>query len=174
MSEAFEVTIREAEPADALALLKFTKKVALETEFLVMDELGIVLTEELLALQLADLAESDNNLLLLAFVGEELVGNASVKASSDPLIRHIGEVGISILKEYWHLGLGTILLKEIIYWAQEMAEIFRLELTVQTRNQRAIQLYQKMGFEKEASMARGARSQSGEFLTVDLMSLLIH
>lgn len=173
MSEAVDVVIREAIPDDARELLQLSRQVSIETEYLVMDETGMDLTPEMLALHLENLYESANNLLLVAFVNDQLVGNASVKASQEHRVAHIGEVGISILKEFWGIGLGSLLMEEILYWAQESQVIRRLELTVQAQNERAIHLYEKVGFKLEATMARGARDNQGAFLDVHLMSLMI-
>ncbi|MEG2644429.1 MAG: GNAT family N-acetyltransferase, partial [Enterococcus sp.] len=65
MSEV-EITLREAIPDDAAEIQKVSRQIAKETDFLIMDETGLGLTEELLQLQLADLYESENNILLLA------------------------------------------------------------------------------------------------------------
>lgn len=173
MSEV-EITLREAIPDDAAALLQVSQKIAEETDFLIMDEVGLGLSEEMLSLQLADLYESENNLLLLALADEKIVGMASVKAASEFTVAHIGEVGISVLKEFWGIGLGSALLNEVIYWSENASPLRRLELTVQKRNERAIHLYQKFGFETEAEMIRRARDSQGEFLDVLLMSKLIN
>ncbi|MBO0451294.1 GNAT family N-acetyltransferase [Candidatus Enterococcus murrayae] len=173
MSEV-EITLREAIPEDAEKLLQVSRKIAEETDFLIMDEAGLGLNEEMLGLQLADLYESENNLLLLAFMDEEIVGMASVKSASEFTVAHIGELGISVLKEFWGIGLGTALLDEVLYWSENSSPLRRVELTVQKRNQRAIHLYQKFGFIIEAVMERGARDAQGEFLDVLLMSKLIH
>ena len=156
MSEV-EITLREAIPDDAADLLQISRQIAKETDFLIMDEVGLGLSEDMLSLQLANLYESENNLLLLAFADEQIVGMASVKAASEYTVSHIGEIGISVLKEFWGIGLGTALLDEVIYW----------------RNERAIRLYQKFGFKTEATMVRGARDAQGDFLDVLLLSKLI-
>ena len=44
---------------------------------------------------------------------------------------------------------------------------------VQVRNERAVHLYKKLGFEIEGCQARGACSAEGEFLDVYLMGKLI-
>lgn len=173
MSEV-DITLREAIPDDAADLLQVSQKIAEETDFLIMDEVGLGLNEEMLSLQLADLYESENNLLLLAFADDKIVGMASVKAAPEFTISHIGEIGISILKEFWGIGLGTALLDEVIYWSENASPLRRLELTVQERNERALHLYQKFGFETEGTMKRGARDAQGEFLDVLLMSKLIN
>ncbi|MFV0557773.1 MAG: GNAT family N-acetyltransferase [Enterococcus sp.] len=173
MADEVEVVIRQAVPEDAAELLALTKQIGSETEFLVMDETGMALPEELLAQQLASFQESPNNLLLVAQVDQQLVGLASVTAAKEWRIAHIGEVGISILRAYWGIGLGSIMMEEVLEWAKQNERLYRLELTVQVRNQRGIALYERFGFVKEATLSRGARSDAGQFIDVYLMSYLL-
>ena len=169
-----DISLRLPEAADASALLALLDQVAQETEFVALDRLGMTLTPELLGHQLTAIAESPNNLLLVAETSTgELIGTASVTADSDPRTAHIGDVGIAILKEYWGFGIGSLLLDEVLYWAETSGLIRRLELTVQVHNQRAVHLYQRFGFHTEATLSRGARGDDGTFLDVYLMSCLI-
>lgn len=173
MTEEIALTIREAVPEDAENLLVMMQKVGKETDFLVMDEKGIILTPAALAIEIDYLRDSVNNLLLIAILDETIVGTTSVRAAEQYRISHVGEIGISILKEYWGMGLGTMMLEEALFWAKENGVLSRLELDVQTRNERAVHLYKKLGFQIEATMERGARKDNGEFLDVYRMSLLI-
>lgn len=167
------VTIRQAIPEDAEELLQVLAKIGGETTYLIMDARGLALSVDQLQAQIAALYQAPNHLLLVAKVDNQLVGTASVKADESPRIAHIGEIGLSILKEYWGMGLGTLLMEELILWAQQSGVIRRLELTVQARNQRAVALYEKMGFQREGILARGAQTDQGEFLDVYMMRLLI-
>ncbi|EGP4714975.1 MULTISPECIES: GNAT family N-acetyltransferase [Enterococcus] len=173
MSEEIGIILREAVPDDAKDILSMMEQVNSETEFLALDEAELLLPPETLSEELSYMYESNNNLLLLAINEGTIVGTASVKADSQFRLSHVGEVGISILQEYWGMGLGTLMLEEIINWAKEMGVLFRLELDVQVRNERAVHLYQKMGFQIEAVMPRGTRTDLGEFLDVYKMSYLI-
>ncbi|MCO5433614.1 GNAT family N-acetyltransferase [Enterococcus faecium] len=173
MSEEIGIILREAVPDDAKDILSMMEQVNSETEFLALDEAELLLPPETLSEELSYMYESNNNLLLLAINEGTIVGTASVKADSQFRLSHVGEVGISILQEYWGMGLGTLMLEEIINWAKEMGVLFRLELDVQVRNERAVHLYQKMGFQIEAVMPRGARTDLGEFLDIYKMSYLI-
>lgn len=168
-----DVMIREAIPDDGAEILQTLKIIGSETPFLVMDEEGLAMSEDDMAQNLANLYDSTNNILLVAFVDKKIVGTASVKASNKKRIEHIGEIGISILKGYWGFGLGRLMMEEVIQWAKESGIIRRLELTVQERNQRAVSLYEKIGFKTETIMERGAKTDTGEFLTVHLMSKMI-
>ncbi|MBO0422621.1 GNAT family N-acetyltransferase [Enterococcus plantarum] len=168
-----EFTIREAIPDDAVEILRALKIAGSETPFLVMDEKGLEMTPVEMSENLANLYESPNNLLMVALADEQVIGTASIKASSKKRIEHIGEIGISILKDYWGFGLGTLMMEELIEWAKESGVIRRLELTVQHRNQRAVHVYEKIGFKTETIMARGAKTDEDEFLDVHLMSRMI-
>ncbi len=173
MSEEIGIILREAVPDDAKDILSMMEQVNSETESLALNEAELLLPPETLSEELSYMYESNNNLLLLAINEGTIVGTASVKADSQFRLSHVGEVGISILQEYWGMGLGTLMLEEIINWAKEMGVLFRLELDVQVRNERAVRLYQKMGFQIEAVMPRRARTDLGEFLDVYKMSYLI-
>lgn len=168
-----DVIIRPTQPNDAAQLLQVMKEIGSQTDFLIMDEKGLSLTKEQLARQLAAFLESPNNLSLVALAGEKIIGAASVMAEENPRIAHIGEVGISILKEFWGMGLGAAMMEEIIWWAEDSGIIRRLELTVQTRNQRAYHLYRKYGFVVEGKLQRSFLTPQNEFVSAYLMARLI-
>lgn len=168
-----EVYFSEAEPADAVAFIDFMNQVARESDYLVMDESGFRFSQEEMERIFEAGIENPGELCLLAKVGSEVIGAISVKSSKQFRISHIGNIFIAIKKDYWGHGLGTILLDEVIEWAQEMDLLKRLELTVQVRNQAAVHLYQKMGFVIEGTQVRGARTDEGEWLDLYYMGRLI-
>ncbi|HFR3425022.1 TPA: N-acetyltransferase family protein [Streptococcus suis] len=168
-----EVYFSEAEPADAVAFIDFMNQVARESDYLVMDESGFRFSPEEMERIFKAGIENPGELCLLAKVGSEVIGAISVKSSKQFRISHIGNIFIAIKKDYWGHGLGTILLDEVIEWAQEMDLLKRLELTVQVRNQAAVHLYQKMGFVIEGTQVRGARTDEGEWLDLYYMGRLI-
>ncbi|SJZ88978.1 Protein N-acetyltransferase, RimJ/RimL family [Pilibacter termitis] len=167
------INIREAVPEDAEELLKTLNQIRQETDFLTMDETDMAISIEEEMEHLARIYDSENNVLLLALDGEKIAGTISVHADSHKRIRHIGEIGISILKDYWGMGLGRTLMQEGILWSEESGVIKRLQLTVQERNARAVHLYHSLGFQTEVIMERGAVDKEGNFLRVHLMSKLI-
>jgi len=171
MSE--EVTLRAVKPADAAALLKLLRQLDQETPFLLADATDLDSSVSAEAAQLQQLSQTANNLLLVAEFDGQLVGMARVAASLAPEIQHIGEVGVAVLHEFWGYGLGTALLEEVLTWAQANPLICRLELTVQERNQRAYQLYQKLNFQVEGRSERGFYDAQDGFQTVIHMARLI-
>ena len=93
-----------------------------------------------------------------------IVGTASVRLQSGAQ-DHVGNLGITIRKEYRRLGLGKFLMKEIINLAKKelkpRPKIIRL--SVFHANKAAINLYKKIGFKKAARIPRQFR-HGGELL----------
>lgn len=169
----YELLIREAETQDALDLIALLDQIGHESSFTSLDENGIAMSESEMELFIDQQAQSDNQIILLAFLNDELVGVVNITADQRPRVRHIGDVFLGIKKAYWGNGLGSILMEEAIEWAQSSGSIRRLQLTVQKRNTAAVHLYEKMGFIIEGLQERGAYIEGGEFLDVYLMGQLI-
>ena len=169
----YELLIREAEPGDAVELVTFLNRVSLETDFTSLDGDGTLLTGEEMEVFLNKQASWDNQITLLAFLNGKIAGLVNITADQRKRVRHIGDLFIVIGKRYWNNGLGSLLLEEAIEWAQASGILRRLQLTVQTRNQAAVHLYQKHGFVIEGRQERGAYIEEGDFIDVYLMGRLI-
>ena len=169
----YELLIREAEVEDAAALVSFLNRVSVETDFTSLDGDGILLTSEEMAIFLNKQASSDNQITLLAFLNDKIAGIVNITADQRKRVRHIGDLFIVIGKKYWNNGLGSLLLEEVVEWAQASSILRRLQLTVQTRNLAAVHLYQKHGFAIEGRQERGAYIEEGEFIDIYLMGRLI-
>lgn len=170
---ALDITLREATPKDAKQLLSIMNQLNTETPYLLVNQQSLTLNTTDMAKQIDYIYELDNQLILLAFNHDKLIGVSTVMGETDAPLKHIGEIGISILKDYWGYGLGTIMLEEIIFWAKEHQIIRRLEIKVQERNERAINLYKKLKFETEGIIRWGFLSETGDFLDIVLMSLIL-
>ena len=138
----YELLIREAEAEDAAELVAFLNRVSLETDLTSLDGEGILLTDTEMELFLDKQAHSENQITLLALLNDEIAGLVNITADQRKRVRHIGDLFIVIGKKYWNNGLGSFLLEEVVEWAQASDILRRLQLTVQTRNQAAVHLYQ--------------------------------
>ena len=131
---------------DAAELVSFLNRVSVETDFTSLDRNGILMTDTEMELFLDKQAHSENQITLLALLNDEIAGIVNITADQRKRVRHIGDLFIVIGKKYWNNGLGSLLLEEVVEWAQASGILRRLQLTVQTRNQAAVHLYQKNGF----------------------------
>ena len=172
MEQVLDLFLKEAEVSDAQHLLDFFKDVATESDYMTLAPEGLGMTKQELEIFAETQAQTDNQLCLLLYLGEDLVGVLNMAAYQKRALRRIGEVFIVVRKAYWNKGLGRILLEEGIAWAEGTNLLRKLDLSVQVRNERAVHLYQTLGFEIEGLRKRGVYKE-GEYLDVYLMGKLI-
>jgi RimJ/RimL family protein N-acetyltransferase len=79
---------------------------------------------------------------------KKLVGFLTGRRGTANRIKHTVYIIIGILKIHCGRGIGKELFRELERWAREN-NIRRLELTVMTHNEKAINLYKKIGFKIE-------------------------
>lgn len=172
MSEDIHLTVREAIPEDAEKLVTFVNKTRKQTHYLSeKDPLDETVEEERDIL--ARMYEAQNMTLNVAVLDKDIIGTASLFIKQKKGFAHIAELGIAVDKSYWGFGVGSVLMEELLFWASERRQLKRLELTVHAKNERAIYLYEKFGFEVEAEMAYGIKI--GEvYHNVLLMSKIIN
>jgi L-phenylalanine/L-methionine N-acetyltransferase len=99
-----------------------------------------------------------NEVLAIVAVTEEeniqrIVGSASLKFNSQKVFKHKAELGIAVHDDYQKLGIGTALLNHLLAIAK-MKKLKKVGLIVNIKNERAIYMYRKIGFEFEGTLHR--------------------
>ena len=114
---------------------------------------------------------STHEIELIAFVDGKVAGTAGIEAvGTKDKVRHRAEFSISVLKEYWGLGIGRALTQACIRCAKE-AGYTQLELTVVAENERAIALYRSAGFTEYGRNPRGFLSRASGYQELVYMLL---
>lgn len=171
LKDGKECLIRNATAHDAEEVLALYNKVNNETNYLLKypDEKGFSIEEEKSFLNQKE--ESAAEVQLCAVVGDVIVGLAGVSAiGAMEKISHRAELGVSIEKNFWHLGIGSALTKASIECATKSG-FSQLELEVVADNKNAIALYKKMGFVEYGSNPRGFITRSSGYQELILMRL---
>lgn len=109
-----ELVIREAEPQDAKSLIDFLNQVGKESDYMTLDDVGILMTEEQMSSFIQHQAASDNQIYLIALLDNEITGLVSITADFHERIRHIGQIFIVVKRAFWNQGIGKFLLEEAI------------------------------------------------------------
>jgi RimJ/RimL family protein N-acetyltransferase len=155
LKNGVELEIRQAIVQDAGAVLDYVHAISAESDFLTFGPGEFELTEAEEQLVLQEYLDTGNRLYLLGLVGDTIVGSLTFSAGRRPRVRHIGELGMSVQKEYWGLGIGSLLLETLVDWARGNGIVTKINLRVRTDNQRAIALYGRKGFTLEGTIRRG-------------------
>ena len=108
---------------------------------------------------LQEKTDSPNEIEILALVDGKVVGLAGIESIGEKYkVKHRADFGISVLKEYWGLGLGKALTAACIQCAKD-AGYDQLELNVVAENERAIALYESFGFREFGRNPKGFNSK---------------
>lgn len=159
---------RNPTEADAHEMVEYLRVTAGETDFLIGYPEERTLTDEQEALFLKRSNESAKDLMIVCEIDGKITGNCSIMFNSRIKTRHRASVGIALLKEFWGLGIGTLMFEELIRIARDRG-IMQMELEVVEGNERAIVLYQKMGFQTVAEKPNAIRLKDGTLLKEFIM-----
>ena len=120
---------------------------------------------------LKEKADSENEIEIIAVVDGGVTGTAGIEAVGMKYkVRHRAELGISVLKAFWGLGIGRALMTSCIECAKA-AGYSQLELKVVAENARALSMYEKAGFVEYGRNPKGFNSRKTGFQEVVYMRL---
>ena len=147
------VTLRPFTSSDVDAMLRFANSIVREKKE--NRDLGIAAFDERLTREFerkflrSTLAsvKKGSGVSIAAFAERTLVGECMVRGREPNDLKHTGLLGIVILSEYRGVGLGEMLMLEVLREAKRIG-IWLVELEVMAINKRAIRLYEKLGFRK--------------------------
>ena len=169
LKDGRECCLRNGTKEDGGAVLENFRLVHEQTVFLLSYPEELSMTPEQEGEFLEKAAESENSAELLAEVEGRIAGLAGLHAVGErKKLRHRAELGISLDRSFWGLGIGRALLDACIECA-ENAGYRQLELSVVSNNERAIELYRKAGFVEYGRNPKGFLMRTGEFQELVLM-----
>ena len=165
--------LRSPRSEDGEAVLRHLRRVAAESPFTAF------LPEELTGTRRAEQAflkrqlTSTDRLMLGCFVGDRLIGLAGLgPAASNRKCRHRAEMGVTIRRRWWGLGLGRTLVEQLCREAGHMG-YERMELQVMEDNGRAIALYEGRGFVRCGLLPDAYRTDGGSQAAVLMSKALV-
>lgn len=158
-----EVVIRSVEINDAAGLIDFLKITASETPYLVREPDEVTLTLEQEQDFIRRIMDSDRELMLVATIGGEHVGNCSLMSIGGyARYRHRCSVAIALYQEYCGIGIGKIMMGIVLEAAKKIG-YEQAELEVIAENKKAIALYESLGFERYGRLPDNMKYKDGKY-----------
>jgi RimJ/RimL family protein N-acetyltransferase len=148
------LSISRAHPDDASIVIDFVNQIAGETDNLTFGGGEFHLSVDQEKQYFLDLQKSKNSIFIIGKIDSQIVSVADLSSSPIARLEHAGVIGLSVMKDYWHIGVGTAMLQYLISWAEQSKIIRKINLGVRTSNLRAITLYRRMGFIEEGIKTR--------------------
>ena len=163
--------LRSAGKADGKEVLDLYIATHAETDFLLSYPDECTMTAEQEGAFLEKEEKSEREVYIVAVVDGKIVGSAGIESQGERYkIAHRAEFGVSVLRDFWGLGVGKALIEAVIGCAKKIG-YEQIELGVLSNNDRAIALYKKLGFVEYGSNPRGFRERSGGYRTMLSMRL---
>ncbi|WP_143316467.1 GNAT family N-acetyltransferase [Clostridium sp. HBUAS56017] len=165
--------LRSPNEDDAEKMIEYLKMTSEETYFMIRcaEEINITIDKEIEILK--DNLNSNENMMIGAFVNNELAGNAGISCVRNFIkLKHRAVFGISIKEKYWNNGIGNALIKEVINQAKQIG-YEQIELGVFSDNKKAIALYKKHGFEAWGTTKNAFRLKDGTYRDEIIMGRMI-
>ena len=158
-----ELLVRNAVASDARALRDIMQRTHAETDYLLSYPDEQSADDEQEARSLVETERSGNEVELVAILDGRIVGSAGITAvGGRRKVVHRARFGISVLKDYWGMGIGRVFMESCIDCARR-AGYTQLELEVVADNERALSLYRRAGFEEYGRNPRGYRSTTAGY-----------
>ena len=155
--------IRRPERADGERIARYKKATSGETPYLCYGPEDIHRTPEDEIRRIERWNAAPDRLRLLAEVDGELAGVAVVYANAaESRLRHRCSVDITLYQSFWGLGIGSVLLGELL-GAAKAAGYEQAELEVVSANAPALALYRKLGFETVGTIPRAMKYRDGSY-----------
>lgn len=144
----FKLNIKKATEEEAEKIVEYVNLVGGESDNLTFgkDEFHMTVDEEREFIK--NLNKTKSSAMFLGKINDEIVCMGNIISHSKERIKHQSTIGISVKKKYWSMGIGTILMEELIKFAKETNIIKIISLEVLTENENAIKIYKKLGFEE--------------------------
>ncbi len=167
LKDGRRAVLRNAGEDDVSGMLEYVRVTAGETEYVIRypeecDRFTYEVEKNFI--------ESNNanpcGAILVCIVDGKLVGNCEINWSNYIKTKHRGDVAIALLKEYWNLGIGTVMFGELIRIAESNPNLMQLELDFIEGNNRARALYEKMGFRITGIKPDAIRMKDGTLFNI--------
>jgi ribosomal protein S18 acetylase RimI-like enzyme len=165
----FTYTIRNAVKSDAKSLSHLRLQIDGETENMDREPGEGFIDEE----GFEKLIETDTNhprrLFLVGETNGKLIGYSRCEGIDLKRFMHKVEFGLGVLRDFWGYSIGKNLMLETIAWADANG-IKKIELKgVLETNEKAIDLYKRLGFEIEGLMKNDRILSDGKYYNTYMM-----
>lgn len=152
-NQHYDATIRAVEPEDFIAVKRIYEQPGAYYGTLQMPFPSAELWKKRLE------NPANDSYVLVACVDEQPVGSIGLMLNTNPRRRHTGHLGMGVHDDYVGRGVGQLMMDSVLDIADNWLNISRIELTVYADNERAINLYQRSGFESEGTLRHYAFRQ---------------
>ncbi len=160
-----ELVLRTALPRDAWAVVDFRKHAAATSRYLIAQPEEYHRSSWQERSHLKRVLKTEDQVYILAEDDKgDIIGLITTQVFRRKRTRHIIEFGIAVHSSWRGSGLGSLMLEELIRWAETVPSLEKIELHVHANNVGAIKLYQRYGFDIEGRRKAAFKYDDGTYM----------
>lgn len=164
-----EILLRNATVNDALEIVLIKTEIIGEEIFMLRESGEASLNADSEKEEIFDHLNREGSVYIVAECDGHVIGFLEFLNGALKRIRHSGMFSMYIIKDFREEGIGSLLLEELIRWAESDSLIEKLTLAVFSTNTRARMLYEKFGFLVEGNCPRDMKLSDGTYIDSILM-----
>ncbi|WP_210366961.1 GNAT family protein [Bacillus sp. REN3] len=165
--------IREAKLEDAARALEIQKEVIAEEDYFIFVSEEFDKTVDDMKQWICNILKNERDTMLVAELDSMVVGWIVFSSQRRMRVRHTGNFGIMIQKDYRNQGIGKKLIQALLDWAKRNPLIEKVGLGVFSTNNRAIAVYSSLGFKEEGRKVKEFKFKDGTYSDDILMYKLV-
>jgi len=108
--------------------------------------------------------------MLVALDGEKIIGQCNLSRTEFGWKRNLGELRISVARDYQRIGLCTALTREIFLYAMS-TDLYKIQAEIMEEQKSAVAAMERMGFKKEAVLKKHVTDINNKRNNLMIMSL---
>lgn len=164
--------IRPAIVTDAAGIRDFLEQtIVAETRFVISLPEELLLNPEQQSAWIMDYEQDPDAILMVAELEQMIVGVLDFKTKKRKRLAHTGEFGISVRPGFQNQKIGQKLLDSFLEWARNNSRVEKIILCVFASNERAIHVYEKLGFIFEGRQKKAVKMSDGVYEDLIYMAL---
>ena len=155
------ILIDTATDSDAAAVVELYRRILAEGRWFMTHLDEFTGTDEWQAKVIREWNEEANSRFLVARMGGAVVGAMSITGGNKDRTKHVGLIEIFVDRPARGLGVGRSLMEAGIMWAERSPIVHKLALHVFEDNERAVDLYRRLGFVVEGRLIGEFQERDG-------------
>ena len=118
-----DLLIRKIRKEDAAEAIQYINVVGGESDYLLRGANEFNITVEQEESYIESLENSPTSIMLVGIIEGKIICIGNISSSENKRIAHIGNIAMSVSKEFWGLGVGTHLMNALIDFAKNTGKL---------------------------------------------------
>ncbi len=158
---AGRLVVDRGAPADGAEVLGLYERVLAEERWFISSPEELSMDGDTMGAQIGWLNRRENCCFMTGRLKRELVGAVRLTGGDMARTRHVARLEIFVAASVRGGGVGRALMHAVIAWAEDSPRLSKLSLNVFDDNERAVRLYERMGFVVEGRRPGEYRERDG-------------